>query len=139
MTPEDALAHVRAAEVEVTLDGEDLRLRAPPGVLTTERLAWLRTHKRALVEALTGPADPLPALYLEVFSDLPAGRALVTLEPDQARRAVACGSVPAETAASSVLLAYRAPGGERCMLAIPTQRYEGLAILQALEGGTWAR
>jgi hypothetical protein len=106
--------------------------------MTPERLAWLRAHRPALVEALTGPADHLPALYLEVFSDLPPGRALVTLEPDQARRAVACGAVPAETAAGSVLLAYRAPGGERCILAIPRERYDGLAVLKALEAGPWA-
>ena len=52
MTPADALAQVRAAGVEVALDGGELRLRAAPGVLTPERLRWLKAHKQALVAAL---------------------------------------------------------------------------------------
>ena len=52
MTGADVLIRLRAAGVEVWLDGESLRYRAAPGVLTPERLDWLRAHRDALVEGL---------------------------------------------------------------------------------------
>ena len=70
MTPADALAQVRAAGVEVALDGGELRLRAPPGALTHERLDWLRAHRGALVEALRTASDPLVELYRVAFDPL---------------------------------------------------------------------
>ena len=136
MNPAKALDRLAEQGLLLWVDGVRLRWRARVGTMTRNLLVWLRAHKPALVEALANPADPLPALYLEVFSHLPAGCALVTLEPDQVRRGLACGAVPPETAAGSVLLAYRATGGERCLLAIPWERYDGVAVLAAFEDTT---
>ena len=132
MTPADALAQVRAAGVDVTLDGEELRLRAAPGVLTPQRLDWLKAHKLALIEALRRvPADdPVGALYARLFEGQ-AARALVSLEPADVRRAVDLGLVTAELAEESVLLAYRREGVAGALIAVPRERYDGLAVLAA--------
>ena len=135
MTPADALAQVRAAGVEVAIDGGELRLRAPPGVLTHERLDWLRAHRDVLVEALRPAAsDPVLDFYRVLFEGQ-AARALVSLEPADVRRAVGLGAVTAEVAAASVLLVYRRPGAAGALLAVPRERYDGLAVLEAFAGG----
>ena len=135
MTPADALAQVRAAGVEVAIDGGELRLRAPPGVLTPERLDWLRAHRDVLVEALRPAAsDPVLDFYRVLFEGQ-AARALVSLEPADVRRAVGLGAVTAEVAAASVLLVYRRPGAAGALLAVPRERYDGLAVLEAFAGG----
>ena len=133
MTPADALAQVRAAGVEVALDGGELRLRAPPGVLTHERLDWLRAHRGALVEALRPAADPALDFYRALFEGQ-APRALVSLEPADVRRVVALGAVRPEVAAASVLLAYRRPGVAGALIAVPKERYDGLAVLEVFAG-----
>ena len=135
MTPADALAQGRAAGVEVAIDGGELRLRAPPGVLTHERLDWLRAHRDVLVEALRPAAsDPVLDFYRVLFEGQ-AARALVSLEPADVRRAVGLGAVTAEVAAASVLLVYRRPGAAGALLAVPRERYDGLAVLEAFAGG----
>ena len=139
MTPADALAQVRAAGVEVALDGGELRLRAPPGVLTHERLDWLKAHKLALIEALRRvPADdPVGALYARLFEGQ-AARALVSLEPADVRRAGDLGLVTAEVAAASALLAYRRAGRAGALIAVPRERYDGLAVLKVFHETTEA-
>ena len=139
MTPADALAQVRAAGVDVTLDGEELRLRAAPGVLTPQRLDWLKAHKLALIEALRRvPADdPVGALYARLFEGQ-AARALVSLEPADVRRAGDLGLVTAEVAAASALLAYRRAGVAGALIAVPRERYDGLAVLKVYHETTEA-
>lgn len=140
MTPTEALARVRAAGVDVTLDGDELRLRAPPGVLTDERLAWIRANRSALVTALR-PArypvtdDPAIDFYAGLFAG-EARRALVSLEPADVRRALDLGLVTAEVAAASVLLAYRRAGVAGVLIAVPRERYDGLRVLEAFHETT---
>ena len=139
MTPADALAQVRAAGVEVAIDGGELRLRAPPGVLTHERLDWLRAHRDVLVEALR-PADGDRGLdfYRRLFEG-EAPRALVlSLEPADVRHAVDRGLVAAAVAAASVLLAYRKPGVAGALIAVPREKYDGLAALKVFHETTEA-
>lgn len=139
MTLTDALAQVRAAGVEVALDGEELRLRAPPGVLTPERIDWLRAHKPALVEALRPARYPVtndPAVHFyRVLFEGEAARALVSLDSEHVDRAVTLGLVARELAEESVVLAYRGTGIAGVLLAIPRLRYDGLAVLAAFADG----
>ena len=138
MTPADALAQVRAAGVEVAIDGGELRLRAPPGVLTHERLDWLRAHRDVLVEALRPAAsDPVLDFYRVLFEGQ-AARALASLEPADVRRAGDLGLVTAEVAAASALLAYRRAGVAGALIAVPRERYDGLAVLKVFHETTEA-
>lgn len=127
-----AIDRMRDAGVELWLEGDALRYRAPPDVLTPERLDWLRAHREDLAEALrlTPDADPALELYAALFEGQ-AARALVSLEPADVRRAVALELVTAEVAATSVLLAYRRPGVAGALLAVPREKYDGLAVLAA--------
>lgn len=140
MTGADTLSRLRAAGVEVWLDGEALRYRAPPGALTPERLDWLKAHREALVEALR-PArygvtvDPAVDFYRRLFEGQ-AARALVSLEPADVRRAVDLGLVTAEVAQRSVVLAYRRAGVAGALIAIPRDRYDGAGVLQAFHETT---
>lgn len=135
MTGADALTRLQAAGVDLWLDGESLRYRAPPGVMTDERLAWIRAHRDALVTALRPVRYPVTNdsaldFYAALFEGQ-APRALVSLEPADARRAVDLALVTAEVAAASVLLAYRRPGVAGALVAVPRERYDGLAVLAA--------
>jgi hypothetical protein len=140
MTPAEALAGVRAAGVDVTLDGDELRLRASPGVLTPERLDWLRAHRDALVEALR-PArypetnDPAVDFYRELFEGQ-AARALVSLEPEHVDRAVDLGVLDLALAERSVVLAFRKLGIAGVLIAVPRERYDGLGVLQSFDATT---
>jgi len=128
---------LRSAGLTVRADGERLAV-SPRELLTDELRRLVREHKREILEALAAQAqvddDALARLYAELFEGHEA-RALVTLEVGQVRRAMACGAVPADTARSAVLLAYRAIGGERCIVAIPRARYDGIAVLGAFATG----
>ena len=137
MTGADVLTRLRAAGVEVWLDGESLRYRAAPGVLTPERLDWLRAHRDALVEALRPAADPVLDFYRVLFEGQ-AARALVSLEPADVRRAGDLGLVTAEVAAASALLAYRRAGVAGALIAVPRERYDGLAVLKVFHETTEA-
>lgn len=53
MTALDLLAELERSEVEVTVQNDDLHLRAPKGVLTEARCALLKQHKPALLRLLT--------------------------------------------------------------------------------------
>ena len=55
MTGADALARQRAAGVDLWLEGETLRYRAPAEALTADRLGWLKANREALAEALLAP------------------------------------------------------------------------------------
>ena len=138
MTGADALARLRAAGVDLWLDGESLRYRGAPGVLTPERLDWLRAHRDVLVEALRPAAsDPVLDFYRVLFEGQ-AARALVSLEPADVRRAVDLGLVTAEVAAASALLAYRRAGVAGALIAVPRERYDGLAVLKVFHETTEA-
>ena len=138
MTGADALARLRAAGVDLWLEGETLRYRAPAEALTADRLGWLKANREALAEALR-PAggDPALAFYAVLFEEQ-AARALVSLEPADVRRAVDLGLVTAEVAAASVLLAYRRPGVAGALIAVPKERYDGLAVLEVFHETTEA-
>ena len=138
MTGADALARLRAAGVDLGLEGETLRYRAPAEALTPDRLDWLRAHKLALAEALR-PAggDPALAFYRRLFEGQ-AARALVSLEPADVRRAGDLGLVTAEVAAASALLAYRRAGVAGALIAVPRERYDGLAVLKVFHETTEA-
>ena len=138
MTGADALRRLQAAGVELWLEGDGLRYRAPPGVLTADRLGWLKANREALAEALR-PAggDPALAFYAVLFEEQ-AARALVSLEPADVRRAGDLGLVTAEVAAASALLAYRRAGVAGALIAVPRERYDGLAVLKVFHETTEA-
>lgn len=48
----DLLDELRRRNVELTIDGDRLRYRAPAGALTQELLAQLRSHRAAVLERL---------------------------------------------------------------------------------------
>ena len=50
------LAKVRDAGVELEVRGDDLAVKAPPGVLTPDRVARIREHKAALLELVKAEA-----------------------------------------------------------------------------------
>jgi amino acid adenylation domain-containing protein len=54
----DLLERLRRLDVRVWLDGDRLRVSAPPGVLTPELQADIAAEKPALIEVLTAKADP---------------------------------------------------------------------------------
>jgi hypothetical protein len=54
------LAELEGAGVVFTLDGEQVRFRAPRGVLTVERLAAVRAHKPVLLALLRARQRPQP-------------------------------------------------------------------------------
>ena len=54
------LAKVRDAGVEIEVRGDDLAVKAPPGVLTPDRVARIREHKAALLELVKAEAATLP-------------------------------------------------------------------------------
>ena len=96
-------------------------LSVPPGALS---------EKRAPVRPAS---DPVLGFYARLFEGQ-AARALVTLEPADVRRVVALGAVRPEVAAASVLLAYRRPGVAGALIAVPKERYDGLAVLEVFAG-----
>ncbi len=53
MTPQDVLARLRARRVEVLVEGQRLRLRAPVGAITEELLRTVALHKVSLLRLLT--------------------------------------------------------------------------------------
>jgi hypothetical protein len=57
MTPLDILAVIRSAGGRVVVDGDDLAVEVPAGVLTAEHKAALIEHKAVLLRLLT-PDDP---------------------------------------------------------------------------------
>jgi hypothetical protein len=60
MTAASILADLRVAGITITRDGDNLRLRAAPGVALAPYLEVVRAHKPALLTALRGdPADAL--------------------------------------------------------------------------------
>jgi len=132
VTGADALARLRAAGVDLWLEGETLRYRAPAEALTADRLGWLKANREALAEALR-PAGGDPALF-----EGQAARALVSLEPADVRRAGDLGLVTAEVAAASALLAYRRAGVAGALIAVPRERYDGLAVLKVFHETTEA-
>jgi hypothetical protein len=136
---DDALARLRAAGVDLWLEGDALRYRAPSGVLAPERLDWLREHKPELIEALRAPppavdGEALGRLYAELF-EAQARRAMVSLDSRQVRRAVDMGALDPVLAAASVVVAYRS-GEARCLLAVPREKHDGLAIVRAFHETT---
>ena len=137
MTGADALARLRAAGVDLWLEGETLRYRAPAEALTADRLGWLKANREALAEALRPAADPVLDFYRVLFEGQ-AARALVSLEPADVRRAVGLGAVTAEVAAASALLAYRRAGVAGALIAVPRERYDGLAVLKVFHETTEA-
>lgn len=60
MSAADLLNTLIDAGVEVTTSGDDLRCRAPVGVLTKDLAARIRDHKSGLIELLTVNRDPCP-------------------------------------------------------------------------------
>ena len=78
----------------------------------------------------TTDGDPALEFYAALFQGQ-AARALVSLEPADVRRALALGLLTAELAEESVLLAYRREGVAGALIALPSERYDGLAILQS--------
>ena len=100
-------------------------LSVPPGALS---------EKRAPVRPAS---DPVLGFYARLFEGQ-AARALVTLEPADVRRVVALGAVRPEVAAASVLLAYRRPGVAGALIAVPRERYDGLAVLKVFHETTEA-
>lgn len=56
MTPIEVLARLRAQKVEVLVEGERIRLRAPVGAITEELRRAVCLHKASLVRLLTGSA-----------------------------------------------------------------------------------
>ena len=100
-------------------------LSVPPGALS---------EKRAPVRPAS---DPLVELYRVLFEGQ-AARALVSLEPADVRRAVDLGLVTAEVAAASALLAYRRAGVAGALIAVPRERYDGLAVLKVFHETTEA-
>ena len=58
MTVPDLLAACRAASVELFLDGNRLRYRAPAGALTTELREGLQARKQELTALLAAPPGP---------------------------------------------------------------------------------
>lgn len=123
-TPLSVLA---AAGLSAKLDGDALRV-GPRERLTPELRAYIRQHRDELVQAVR--PDPALAFYAEVFAGH-AGRAIVTLETRQIRRAVALGLIDPVLASASVVLAYRCPGVAGALLVIPPERYDAGAVLEA--------
>ena len=52
MNPAVLVSDLRGRGVELTVDGGDIRYRAPRGLLTPDVLAQLREHKRDVVQEL---------------------------------------------------------------------------------------
>ena len=100
-------------------------LSVPPGALS---------EKRAPVRPAS---DPLVELYRALFEGQ-AARALASLEPADVRRAGDLGLVTAEVAAASALLAYRRAGVAGALIAVPRERYDGLAVLKVFHETTEA-
>jgi len=57
MTPEALLTKLQELDVDISLDGDSLRLEAPVGVLTEELKEQVRQHKRALMALLEKQAE----------------------------------------------------------------------------------
>lgn len=114
---------------------------AIPAIPATDGQGARRTVARIATVAVANPgnektADPRPALYRQWLGDIQEPRALVTLTEDQVRRAVAAGIVAPELAERSVILCYRS--ADACgLLAVPKDRYDGLALVRALEAMQW--
>ncbi|MEW6489813.1 MAG: hypothetical protein AB1578_18130 [Thermodesulfobacteriota bacterium] len=67
MSAADLLRDLRARGVELTAEGDLLRWRAPPGVVTEPLMATMRQHKAALLALLD---EPRPRPYLDAHGDL---------------------------------------------------------------------
>jgi len=55
MTPMQLLMECRRRGIELSVNGEKLRVEHPPGTVTDEIREALRRHKPALMELLRGP------------------------------------------------------------------------------------
>ena len=48
----EILSHLSDRDVRVSLDGDGLRVIAPSGTMTEDRIAYMRQHREAIIEFL---------------------------------------------------------------------------------------
>jgi hypothetical protein len=84
----------------------------------------------------TEPDDPEPDrgadFYRVLFAKASTPVALVTLNRKQTRQAIEAGLLTVEEANGMVVLGYRNATAQ-CLLTLPRERYDGLALLELLE------
>ena len=67
----ETLACMNASDVRVTLDGDGLRVIAPAGTMTEDRVAFMRQHRNAIIEFLrAAERDRVRVLNLRSTPDL---------------------------------------------------------------------
>ena len=93
MTLDALLATLAEKDVQLWLDGEKLRYRAPADALTDELMAELKRHKGAILERLSGPAPVsfAPSSWAGAPTRM-VPPSIATAAPSQSPRAASAGS-----------------------------------------------